>query len=150
MLPAADWLAVVRNAPLVSIDLILVDPAERILLGWRNNEPARNTWFVPGGAIRKSERLDDAFRRIAQTELGLQLERRQAQLLGVYEHFYDSNFAGATDVGTHYVVMAYRCAISQMPTLADAQHHELRWFSRDELFAEPAVHANTRAYFVAS
>lgn len=150
MLPAADWLAVVRNAPLVSIDLILIDPAERVLLGWRNNQPARDTWFVPGGVIRKNERLDDAFRRIAHAELGLSLERRQAQLLGVYEHFYDSNFAGVADVDTHYVVVAYRCAIAQLPVLADSQHRELRWFSRDELLAEPAVHANTRAYFTAS
>jgi len=138
---------VVRNAPLVAIDLILADPGGRFLLGWRNNSPASRCWFVPGGAIRKNEALDAAFSRIAFEELSLKLERRSAGLLGVYEHFYEDNFAGADGVGTHYVVLAYRCEIPHISVRADAQHRELRWFKRDELLAEANVHPNAKAYF---
>ncbi|MDP3858519.1 MAG: GDP-mannose mannosyl hydrolase [Stagnimonas sp.] len=147
LLPRAEWLQVVRNAPLVSIDLILIDPQGRVLLGLRENEPARDCWFVPGGVIRKGESLDAAFSRIAETELGLPLRRQDAELLGVYEHFYQQNFAGAAGFGTHYVVLAHRLALAGALQPADAQHRALRWFRVDELLAEPAVHANVKAYF---
>lgn len=146
-LPAADWLQVVRHAPLVSIDLILLDSEGRVLLGLRENEPARGTWFVPGGAVRKGETLDAAFARIALTELGLPLERGAASLQGAYEHFYETNFAGAAGVGTHYVVLAHRLSLQGDLRPADAQHRELRWFGVAELRARDDVHANVKAYF---
>jgi colanic acid biosynthesis protein WcaH len=40
-------------------------------MGWRENEPAKRTWFVPGGRIRKDEKIADAFERIIRTETGL-------------------------------------------------------------------------------
>ncbi len=42
-------LEVIKNAPLVSIDIIVKNKDGKILLGFRNNEPAKNTWFIPGG-----------------------------------------------------------------------------------------------------
>ena len=146
-LPATDWLQVVRHAPLVSIDLILLDPEGRVLLGLRENEPARGTWFVPGGAVRKGETLDAAFTRIVRTELGLSLERSAATLQGAYEHFYETNFAGAPGVGTHYVVLAHRLSITREVNAADRQHRALRWFTLEALLADPAVHPNVKAYF---
>jgi hypothetical protein len=52
-----DFAFIVRNAPLVSIDLIIRDPEHRVLLGRRVNEPAKGHYFVPGGAIRKNETI---------------------------------------------------------------------------------------------
>ena len=49
---------VVKNAPLVSIDIILQNPQSKIFLGRRRNQPTKGKWFVPGGRIRKGERLD--------------------------------------------------------------------------------------------
>ena len=146
-LPAADWLQVVRHAPLVSIDLILLDSGGRVLLGLRENEPARGSWFVPGGAVRKGETLDAAFARIAMTELGVSLERGAASLQGAYEHFYETNFAGAAGVGTHYVVLAHRLPLQGNLRPADTQHRELRWFGVAELMAAADVHPHVKAYF---
>jgi colanic acid biosynthesis protein WcaH len=60
----SDIKTVIRLAPLVSIDLIIRDGANRVLLGLRNNEPAKGYFFVPGGIILKDEPLADAFTRI--------------------------------------------------------------------------------------
>ena len=46
-----EFAQVVRNAPLVAIDLIIRDPEQRVLVGLRMNEPAKGKWFVPGGTI---------------------------------------------------------------------------------------------------
>jgi len=42
--------------------------SSRVLLCLRNNEPARNWYFVPGGMILKNKRLADAFSRLLKTE----------------------------------------------------------------------------------
>lgn len=145
-LPADDWARVVRHAPLVAIDLIVQRADGALLLGRRLNEPARGCWFVPGGAIRKGETLDTAFARIAHDELGLNLARRDATLLGIYEHFYAQNFAGDPGYGTHYVVLAHRLSLTHAQTLPRVQHSDYRWLSPDELLAAPDVHEHCKAY----
>jgi hypothetical protein len=57
LLNRSDFHSVVRLAPLVSIDLIIRNARGEVLLGLRNNEPAKGLFFVPGGIIRKQERL---------------------------------------------------------------------------------------------
>jgi colanic acid biosynthesis protein WcaH len=107
-LPADEFLALVKNAPLVSIDLIVENNNGEILVGRRKNSPAKDSWFVPGGRIRKDETLDVALARITREELGTETPRVKADFLGVFEHFYSDNFAGVSGVGTHYVVLAFR------------------------------------------
>lgn len=147
MLSPEAFLAVVRDAPLVAIDLLVEDPRGRLLVGLRSNEPARGCWFVPGGRVRKGERLAEALRRIAESELALALAMDDCRLDGVYEHHYPTNFAEAEGIATHYVVLAYRVRLDPLPLLRpDGQHQRLRWLSPGELAADPAVHAYTRAY----
>lgn len=138
------FLEVVRNTPLVSIDLIVRDRDGRLLVGKRVNEPARGTWFVPGGSIRKDETLAQALARISKWELGVGLTLDDVRFAGVYEHFYDTNFAAAPGVSTHYVVLAY---IVQRPfdntDLPAEQHSAWHWLSDPSL---PDVHPNTLAY----
>lgn len=143
-----DFLTVVRLAPLVSLDLVVTNPRGEVLLGLRTNRPAEGFWFVPGGRIQKDERLDDAFRRLTGEELGRPLGLRDASPLGVYEHLYEDNFAGAPGVSTHYVVIAHRLALDlDLAALPGAQHARWKWLHPDALRADPTVHANTRAYF---
>ena len=68
MLSKEDFISIVKNTPLVSIDLVIENKEGEILLGWRNNQPAKGYWFVPGGRIRKDENFRKAFNRILKTE----------------------------------------------------------------------------------
>lgn len=149
MLPAPDFLEVVRLAPLVSIDLIVSDPAGRVLVGRRRNQPARGTWFVPGGRILKGERLDAAFTRIVETELGVaSMERSSARFGGLFEHLYDENFAEKDSITTHYVVLAYAITLESIASVGRyAQHSQYAWLTPEELLARDDVHENTKAYF---
>jgi colanic acid biosynthesis protein WcaH len=153
MLGRDEYLAVVTNTPLVSIDLVIVDEEGYILVGKRTNEPALGTWFVPGGRVGKDETLDTAFERIAKDELGHgNWIRASAKPLGVFEHFYSTNFTGSDDIGTHYVVIAYAVVsdglrLEQLPT---DQHSAFEWVksggvtkARDTV----SLHDSTEAYF---
>ena len=142
-----DFAVVVRSTPLVSIDLVLRDPEERIFVGRRTNEPAKGVYFVPGGVVRKDERLDDAFRRLLSAETGLSGGRSAARFLGIYEHFYPTNRYDDPSYGTHYVVLGYEFVVLRPSDVRlDAQHSEFRWMSEAELLAAPDVHPNTKAY----
>ncbi|MDX1528706.1 MAG: GDP-mannose mannosyl hydrolase [Gammaproteobacteria bacterium] len=143
------FLSLVATAPLVSIDLIIRSEHRRVLLGKRTNRPAKGFWFVPGGSIRKNERIAGALERISETELGQRLKFKEARFLGVFEHLYEDNFLGADDVDTHYVVLAYECRLdSSVPIRLDGQHSEARWWDVDELLESEAVHEKTKAYFI--
>ncbi|QOT80469.1 GDP-mannose mannosyl hydrolase [Cupriavidus basilensis] len=149
MLAKPDFLSVVANTPLVSIDLLVTDAQGRVLLGRRRNRPAQGSWFVPGGRIRKDESLDAAFRRIVADELGLTgVERGDAAPRGVFEHHYPDNFAAAPGISTHYVVLAYAWTMPDAAPLGQPdQHSEYCWMTPAELLAHGEVHENTRAYF---
>jgi len=151
ILDEARFLEVIDRAPLVSIDLVVVDPDQRVLCGWRVNQPARGFWFVPGGRILKGEALDVAFGRIARSELGEgQWLRSDSRLLGVFEHLYDTNFAGVPGLTTHYVVLAYRLDVKSHPTPPDVQHSRYAWLSKSDADTDPvrsSIHSNTAAYF---
>jgi colanic acid biosynthesis protein WcaH len=143
-----DFIAVVRDTPLVSIDLVVRDPDGRVLLGLRRNEPARGCWFVPGGRITKDEKLADAFRRLCREELNIDRAIGDAAFVGVYEHFYDTNFTASGEFGTHYVVLAYSLTLDAAPTDLPAEQHErYRWFAVEAIRGNDAVHAHTRQYF---
>jgi colanic acid biosynthesis protein WcaH len=122
--PANEWETIVSNVPLVSVDLV-VETDDGVVLGKRENEPAKGEWFVPGGRVRKHERLRDAVDRVATTELGcaVEIERR----LGVYEHFYDTSEFDDTD-GKHYVPVGFHVTPDGTAFQADDQHSEVETF----------------------
>ncbi len=147
-LPPEEFAQIVKNAPLVSIDLIAVDGGNNVLLGRRSNEPAKGFWFVPGGSIRKNERITAAFRRLTRDELGVELSIASADFMGIFEHFYPTNFTGKDDFDTHYICLAYIINVSdRFDSLPEDQHSEYSWMNVDQLMNDPEVHENTKAYF---
>lgn len=143
-----DFLKIVDATPLVSIDLVVRNTTGEILLGKRVNRPAKGYWFVPGGRIRKNERLSEAMQRIAEAELGISIKLSEAELLGVYEHIYDDNFFEEEGINTHYVVLGYAYELDDsIEVTLDQQHSEAIWWSVDDLLNSAEVHDNTKAYF---
>ncbi len=143
-----DFETVVRNTPLVAIDLIVRGPNGRVLLGRRTNEPAKGVWFVPGSRITKNETRAMAFRRVTREELGAEIRIEQARFRGVYEHFYRTNRFQKPGFGTHYLVLAYELRLPRRPAqLPPEQHSAYCWLSPAELVNSPEVHPNTKAYF---
>lgn len=141
---------IVASTPLVSIDLVIQNAQGECLLGQRLNRPAQGEWFVPGGRILKNETLDAAFERLTQEELGKPSKRRDARLLGVYEHFYEDSVFGASQEApnTHYVVLAYQLILidSDIKQLPFEQHGAYRWWALNDMQLQKSIHVNTHAY----
>ena len=147
-----DFIEVVRLTPLVSIDLIVRNARGQVLLGWRKNQPAKDTWFVPGGRIRKEdEGIPSAFKRVSRKELKVELDIQDAEFLGVYEHRYDTNVAEKPGFGTYYIVLAYQADLDvDLDSLPKDQHSNYQWFYVDDLRNCSNVHQNVKNYFAAS
>jgi colanic acid biosynthesis protein WcaH len=143
------FLEVIDAVPLVAVDLIIKNGSGEVLLGKRRHSPAKGFWFVPGGRIRKDERISEAIIRISRSELGIVVRRECGRLSGAFDHLYNDNFLGIDGVDTHYVVLAYEFDLEDCPPISpDDQHSEMKWWKVMGLLQSPEVHQNTKNYFV--
>ena len=141
-------LKIIEATPLVSIDLVIRNPSNKVLLGKRNNRPAMGYWFVPGGRIFKNETINQALKRISEVELDQDLSTKAPSLLEAYDHIYEDNFLNVKGINTHYVVLAFVIALQQeIEVKSDEQHTELKWWEIDKLLQDQTVHHNTKVYF---
>ena len=139
---------IVANTPLISIDLILLNREGKALLGQRQNRPAQNFWFVPGGRIFKDESFESAFKRITKDELGVEIALSKAKFQGVYEHFYNDNFSGV-EFSTHYVVHGYVLVLDdENYDFPLTQHNAYKSFNVEILLNDQSVHQYTKNYFL--
>jgi colanic acid biosynthesis protein WcaH len=138
--------SIIENTPLISIDLIIKDSEGKILLGQRINKPAKNSWFVPGGRIYKDEKIEDAFKRITQDEIGKEFDISNSSFKGVYQHFYDDNVFN-DNFSTHYIVLGFELVIKEELSLGTIQHEKYKWFTQDELLKSDEVYSYVKDYF---
>lgn len=146
MLALDDFKHVVEHTPLFAIDLVVVNPNREILVGLRKNAPAKDFWFVPGGRVYKNESLDKAFVRISTTELGGRVERCEASLLGLFDHFYDDSFFSES-VSTHYINATHVIRLeAKNLKLPIEQHKDYRWLSMQALSEDTKVHPFSKIF----
>lgn len=127
-----DFSSLVSFAPVISIDICVIQN-NSILLGRRNNPPAQNYYFVPGGRIFKNESINLAFQRILKAELGLNIKELQnKEFIGVFEHHYKENFLGNEKFNSHYVVLAYKIILNNFQPNIKDQHSEYIWFNKSK------------------
>ena len=143
---------IVKFTPLVAIDLCILNEENEILLGKRVNPPAKNYFFVPGGRIRKGEKISNAIRRILKDEVNFEINNQNldmVNLIGVFEHFYDDNFYGNKLFKTHYVVLAYLFHFKMLKKLATKkvkdQHEYYIWYGNSKK-REIKIHPYIKEY----
>lgn len=147
MLPQSAFETLVTHAPLCAIDLVVTNTAQEVLLGLRNNPPAKGYWFVPGGRVYKNELLSQAFARITQTELGQAFAYNPQHQLGLFDHLYaDSMFN--PHVSTHYINAPFWIQLSDDISLAlpKLQHRSYRWLSLPALNQDDSIHPNSKVF----
>lgn len=141
-IPQEQWGTIVTNVPLVSVDLV-IEHEGGVILGKRENEPAKGEWFVPGGTVLKNESRTDAVHRVAEEELGESVVIDDC--LGTYEHFYEAAAADGVD-SKHYLATAYRCHFKRNNpeiTNEDHQHSSIEVF---QLPLEEEIHPYAQRY----
>ncbi len=143
---------IVKFSPIAAIDLCILNEKNEILLGKRINPPAKNYFFVPGGRIRKSEKISNAIRRILKDEINFEINDEnlaKINFLGVFEHFYDDNFYGNKFFKSHYVVLAYSIQLKMLNKIKtkkiNDQHEYYIWYGSDRV-KEIKIHQYAKDY----
>jgi len=151
MISTSEFITVIENAPLVSVDLLVHNNKKQILVGKRVNNPAQGYWFVPGGRIRKNEPLQEAVIRLMKGELGVDHFSGSYTISGIYDHFYDTCFYPINPLitSTHYVSIGVNIELNEKDINIDVflqQHSQHQWMFPNEIMNDEMVHPYTKDF----
>ena len=107
-LPEELFLFISTVTPLVNVDLLIKDEANRTLLTWRDDQHYGAGWHVPGGIIRFKEPALDRVQKVAETELGCSVIADPVPVL-IVETFAETCIRG------HFISLLYRCRLTGDP-----------------------------------
>lgn len=107
-IPKSIYSQIVKHVPIPCVDLLLENESGSYLLLKRKTEPLKNEYYLPGGRILIGEILEDAARRKAKEETGLNLGGALT-LTGIYEDVFPLSSFGTHTY--HTLSMVFRCKI---------------------------------------
>ena len=140
---------VVENAPLVSIDLVIVNTSDEFLFGKRSNRPAKDSLFFPGGRIQKGEKIKTAIERIMYDELGSKSVVNPV-FIGYSEHHYRDGIFHDNDgfIETHYISLGFLIKNHDCRTIENSstQHSEILWMKKPDALLHTKVHEYCKEY----
>lgn len=106
-LPEEVFLFISRMTPLVNVDLLIEDDADRVLLTWRDDGYSPPGWHLPGGIIRFKERAEARIRAVARLELNVDVDFDPAPLA---VHELIDNRPTFRERG-HFISFLHRCRL---------------------------------------
>jgi len=95
-----------KTTPLVNVDLLIKDENGRTLLSWRNDQYCGKGWHVPGGIVRFKETLETRVKKVAETEIGVNISFDPIPMaLNQFIH-------PERDIRSHFISILYKCFLS--------------------------------------
>jgi ADP-ribose pyrophosphatase len=126
------------DLPRLAVGAVVVHQ-DRVLLVRRAKAPAQGLWAIPGGSVRLGETLRQAAEREILEETGLTV--RAGEVVLTFETIRRDPDGR---VRFHYVIVDLLAEyLTGEPTPAD-DAAEARWFSADQIAAEPRMVEKTR------
>lgn len=105
-LPKSEYDSIYSRVPRLCVEMVISTPERGLLLTRRDIPPNVGAWHIPGGTVLFAEPVVEAVKRVAQDELGLEVD--VGELLGVIE--YPSHYLNGLDSP---VGLAFACAIAR-------------------------------------
>ncbi len=105
-----------KNAPFCDIDII-IKKDNKFLLGKRIIKPYKGYWSLPGGRVRRGEKIATTLTRIANDECSIKIGK--AKFVTLYEEITKYR---------HSIGLAFTARYVKGDLKNDAQHSKLQWF----------------------
>jgi len=135
LIPQPLYNDILASVPIACVDIALVHRG-RILLVKRNDPPARDEWWVPGGRVLKGEMMADTARRKARDEVGIDVH------VGPIVHTAETIFPdGPSGIPVHSINSCFFVypAQEECEPVLDSHHAGARWVDRVEEGLHPYV-----------
>lgn len=124
-IPEDQFAEFLRLMPQISIEIV-VEHDGGLLLAKRTSDPGRGEWFWPGGRLHKGETFTAAVHRLADQELGIDVDVQEC--LGVQSQFWETDsHSGVENRHTVNIVYLVRPG-DEFDISLDEQHSEYRFF----------------------
>ena len=91
--------------PLINVDLLIKDEKGRTLLSWRDDKYAGTGWHVPGGIIRFKETIETRIRKVAETEIGVEIS------YSLIPSAINEIISSSTVERGHFISLLYMCKL---------------------------------------
>lgn len=104
--------------PALTVDCVVIDAGERVLLIRRKNPPFKGAFALPGGFVDVGEPVEDACRRELLEETGV--AARKLVLLGVYSD-------PGRDPRGHTCSVAYLTRVGRVEARAGDDAADVQW-----------------------
>ena len=126
MIPLEEYREILEKLAIPCVDVVIENELGEILMIKRDNEPAKNQWWFPGGRIFKRETIKDAAIRKIQEEVGLEIS--DVAIVGAYETIFDEGPFGI-ETGTHSVNVLVKGSVKSFDNLkTNGDHSEAKFF----------------------
>jgi mutator protein MutT len=124
-IPERLYNKIVSVMPITSVEAIIRDKENRILVLKRNNVPVKGEWWFPGGRVRKGETLNEALIREVKEETGLEIEVKN--LVGVYTRLFPER---------HDISIVFLCFAKAGNLRLNQEHSDAKFLNIKEAMQE--------------
>lgn len=114
---------IIDLVPIVCVDVAIVRQG-KVLLIKRNDKPAKNEWWLPGGRLYKGEDLRTCARRKALEEVSLSCE------VGQMIHYASTDFGSV-----HSVNFCYQLISQSGNVILDSHSSAYKWINVYDAFS---------------
>lgn len=129
---------IIEYMPICCVDVVICH-CNKILLVYRNTEPAKNEWWFPGGRVYKNERLEEAAIRKAYEEVGIKVQI--VKMIGIYETMFNKGPFDDLKSGVHTINICFlvKPTLENFKIKIDDTISDYRWIDKIEDNLNPYV-----------
>jgi colanic acid biosynthesis protein WcaH len=120
-IPDKTYKEILKLMPVCCVDLVITY-GDKFLLLKRARKPAKGQWWLPGGRLRKNEKIEDAALRKAREETGLDCDF--VTELGVNQGIFND---GPFGFGVHTVGVVCLLKAKTDKVTLDSNHTAYKW-----------------------
>ena len=106
-LPEDLFYYISSTTPIINVDLLIKDENGRTLLAWRDDKYVdRKGWHIPGGIVRYKETLETRIKKVAETEIGADIDFDPVPI-SINQMIHPER-----ETRGHFVSLLYKCFLS--------------------------------------
>lgn len=119
-----------------TLDIAVFNPAGELFLGKRAWEPAKDLFWIIGGARNRGESFEETAQRLCKAELGLEIDPQRFQALDFYSYAFPRRRQVPEENGVHTDTHVFSVQLTDAETEAlqpNEEYTETMWIRPDEV-----------------